>query len=183
MTDKEANTQVEEVQTPTGSSESTASETEGNGLEMLQADLDRFKDLALRSQADLENFRKRAAREKEDGIRYANASLLEQLIPILDNFELGLSAARRESAESPILAGMQMVLRQLQDFLSSNGVQVLDAEGEQFNPNVHEALSQEASESVPEGHIIRQLRRGYKLRDRLIRPANVVVSKGRADDR
>jgi molecular chaperone GrpE len=76
---------------------------------------------------------------------------------------------------------MQMVLRQLQDFLSSNGVQVLDAEGEQFNPNVHEALSQEASETVPEGHIIRQLRKGYKLRDRLIRPANVVVSKGRAD--
>jgi molecular chaperone GrpE len=181
MTEKEANTQVEENQGPVESREQAASETEDNGLETLQTDLDRFKDLALRSQADLENFRKRAAREKEDGIRYANASLLEQLIPILDNFELGLSAARKESEDSPILAGMQMVLRQLQDFLSANGVQVLDVTGDLFDPNIHEALSQEVSDTVPEGRVIRQLRKGYKLRDRLIRPANVVVSKGNVD--
>ncbi len=181
MTEKEANTQVEENRSTVESRETAAPDKEDNGLETLQADLDRFKDLALRSQADLENFRKRAARDKEDGIRYANASLLEQLIPILDNFELGLSAARRESEDSPIVAGMQMVLRQLQDFLSTNGVQVLDVAGDQFDPNIHEALSQEDSDTVPEGHIIRQLRKGYKLRDRLIRPANVVVSTGCAD--
>src|SRR4051795_9298374 len=72
----------------------------------LQADLDRFRDLALRSQADFNNFKKRAAREKEDAIKYANSSLLERLIAIVDNFELGLSAAKEEGEQSPIYAGM-----------------------------------------------------------------------------
>src|SRR3954471_5169041 len=84
----------------------------------LQADLDRFRDLALRSQADFDNYKKRAAREKEDATKYANASLLERLIAILDNFELGLSAARAESEKSPIYSGMSMVLKQLTDFLA-----------------------------------------------------------------
>src|SRR3954452_8474242 len=87
----------------------------------LQADLDRFRDLALRSQADFDNYKKRAAREKEDAIKYANSSLLERLIAILDNFELGLSAARAESEKSPIYSGMSMVLKQLTDFLGENG--------------------------------------------------------------
>jgi len=172
MTENEPNTQEEEIAAP------GTVESEENALAQLQADLERFKDLALRSQADLNNFRKRSTREKEDSIRYANSALLEQLIPILDNFELGLAAARNESAESPILAGMSMVLRQLQDFLAGNGVEVIDATGKEFDPNLHEALSHEESDTVPEGHVIQQLRKGYILRDRLIRPSNVVVSKG-----
>ena len=72
----------------------------------LQADLDRFRDLALRSQADFENYKKRAAREKEDAIKYANSSLLERLVAIVDNFELGLEAARGEGEQSPIYSGM-----------------------------------------------------------------------------
>src|SRR5215467_6205683 len=82
----------------------------------LQADLDRFRDLALRSQADFDNFKKRAAREKEDAIKYANGSLLERLIAIVDNFELGLAAAKGEGEASPIYSGMSMVLKQLSDF-------------------------------------------------------------------
>src|SRR5438876_9471470 len=74
----------------------------------LQADLDRFRDLALRSQADFENYKKRCAREKEDAIKYANSSLLERLLPIIDNFELGLSAARGEGKGSPIYSGMNL---------------------------------------------------------------------------
>src|SRR5690348_1594008 len=84
----------------------------------LQADLDRFRDLALRSQADFDNFKKRAAREKEDAIKYANSSLLERLIAIVDNFELGLAAAKEEGQASPIYSGMSMVLKQLSDFLA-----------------------------------------------------------------
>src|SRR5438552_2704095 len=83
----------------------------------LQADLDRFRDLALRSRADFDNFKKRAIREKEEAIKYANSSLLERLIAIVDNFELGLAAAKSESEQSPILDGMSMVLKQLTDFL------------------------------------------------------------------
>ncbi|MBA3961471.1 MAG: nucleotide exchange factor GrpE [Chthoniobacterales bacterium] len=145
----------------------------------LLTDLDRFRDLALRAQADLENFKKRAAREKEDAIKYANSSLLERLIAIVDNFELGLSAARTESAQSPILSGMGMVLKQLTDFLADNGLQPIAAEGQKFDPNLHEAIAHEASASVPEGNVVRQMRRGYKLRDRLLRPSTVVVSSGR----
>jgi molecular chaperone GrpE len=144
----------------------------------LQADLDRFRDLALRSQADFDNFKKRAAREKEEAIKYANSSLLERLIAIVDNFELGLSAARSEGEQSPIYSGMSMVLKQLTDFLADNGLQGVDAEGQKFDPNLHEAIAHEPNEHTPEGKVIRQLRRGYKLRDRLLRPAAVVVSSG-----
>ncbi len=148
----------------------------------LQADLDRFRDLALRTQADLENFKKRAAREKEDSIKYANSSLLERLIAIIDNFELGLSAARSEGEKSPIYAGMSMVLKQLTDFLADNGLQPIDAAGEKFDPNLHEAIAHEPSNEVAEGIVIRQMRRGYRMKDRLLRPSSVVVSSGKKSD-
>src|SRR5713101_7494678 len=87
----------------------------------LQADLDRFRDLAMRSQADFENYKKRSAREKEEAIKYANTSLLEKLVQIIDNFELGLAAAKSEGEESPIYSGMNLVLKQLNEFLIANG--------------------------------------------------------------
>ena len=147
-------------------------------FEGLQADLDRFRDLALRSQADFENYKKRAAREKEEAIKYANSSLLEKLIAIVDNFELGLEAARAEGEKSPVFSGMSMVLKQLMDFLADSGLQPIDATGQKFDPNLHEAIAHEASAEVPEGSVIRQMRRGYKLKDRLLRPSSVVVSSG-----
>jgi molecular chaperone GrpE len=146
----------------------------------LQADLDRFRDLALRSQADFENYKKRCAREKDEAIKYANGSLLERLIPIVDNFELGLSAARSEGEQSPIYSGMSLVLKQLNDFLTDNGLQPIEAVGQKFDPNLHEAIAHEPSEKVPENNVIRQTRRGYRFKDRLLRPSSVVVSSGAA---
>jgi len=145
----------------------------------LQSDLDRFRDLALRTQADFENYKKRCARERDDAIKYANSSLLERLLPIVDNFELGLSAARGEGEDSPVFSGMSMVLKQLSDFLSENGLRPIDAVGHKFDPNLHEAIAHEPSDEVAEGKVIRQTRRGYRLKDRLLRPATVVVSSGR----
>src|SRR5438094_1314297 len=124
----------------------------------LQADLDRFRDLALRSQADFENYKKRSAREKEDAIKYANSSLLQRLVSILDNFELGLAAAKTESEQSPIYSGMILVQKQLNDLLEENGLQAIEADGKKFDPNLHEAIAHEPSDS-PEGTIIRQARR------------------------
>jgi molecular chaperone GrpE len=147
-------------------------------LGQLKAELDKYKDIALRSVADLDNYRKRMAREKDDAIRYANASFLERLIPILDNFELGLQAAKAGGSQSAVFDGMTMVFKQLQDFLASCGVETIDATGEHFDPNLHEAIAQEESSELEDGVVIRQLRKGYRLKDRLIRPANVVVSKG-----
>jgi len=145
----------------------------------LQADLDRFRDLALRSQADFNNYKKRAAREKEDAVKYANSSLLERLVSILDNFELGLAAAKTESEQSPIYSGMVLVQKQLNDLLEENGLQAIEADGKKFDPNLHEAIAHEPSESA-EGTVIRQARRGYRFKDRLLRPARVVVSSGPA---
>jgi len=145
----------------------------------LQADLERFRDLALRSQADFENYKKRAAREKEDAVKYANSSLLQRLVSILDNFELGLAAAKTEGTQSPIYSGMVLVQKQLNDLLEENGLQAIEAEGKKFDPNLHEAIAHEPSGS-PEETVIRQARRGYRFKDRLLRPARVVVSSGPA---
>jgi molecular chaperone GrpE len=157
------------------SAETASSEDDCDGL---QADLDRFRDLALRSQADFENYKKRSAREKEEAIKYANSSLLEKLIAIVDNFELGLEAARAEGEKSPVFSGMSMVLKQLMDFLTDSGLQPIDATGQKFDPNLHEAIAHEPSEKFPEGVVVRQTRRGYRMKDRLLRPSSVVVSSG-----
>jgi molecular chaperone GrpE len=117
----------------------------------LQADLDRFRDLALRSQADFENYKKRATREREEAIRYANSALLERLIPIVDNFELGLEAARGDGASSPVFSGMNMVLKQLMDFLTDHRLQPIDATGQKFDPNLHETIAHEPSDEGLEG--------------------------------
>lgn len=146
----------------------------------LAADLEKFRDLALRTAADFDNYRKRAVREKEDAIRYANISLLEDLLPVLDNFELGLEAAQSAPDAAAILEGLGMVRRQFRDFLASAGVEEIPAEGAEFDPNLMEAVGQEADEQTPEGQVLRQVRRGYKLRDRLLRPSSVFVSKGPA---
>jgi molecular chaperone GrpE len=159
-----------------------AEQTDGDDpVAGLQADLDRFRDLAMRSQADFENYKRRCAREKEEAIKYANTSLLEKLVSIVDHFELGLEAARGQGGEkSPIYSGMSLVLKQLQDFLAENGLQPIDAVGQKFDPNLHEAIAHEPSDEVSEGVVIRQTRRGYRLKDRLLRPSAVVVSSGPA---
>lgn len=143
-----------------------------------EAEAAKLKDLALRARADLDNFRKRSLREKEEAIRYANNGLLERLLPVIDNFELGLDAAKSAADTASILQGMSMVQKQLHDFLKNNGLEEVQAEGESFDPNKHDAVSQEFSADIPEGHVIRQVRKGYKIKDRLVRASSVIVSKG-----
>lgn len=153
-------------------------ETETDPLAELEADVMKWRELAVRTAADLDNFRKRSAREREDSIRYANQGLLEDLLPVIDNFEMGMQAAAQDKS-SMIYIGMDMVRRQLNDFLAGQGVSEIPAEGRMFDPNVHEAVSQEAGEE--EGRILRVHRRGFLLRDRLLRPATVVVAKSAAE--
>lgn len=141
-------------------------------------DAAQWKDTAHRTAAELDNYRKRTARELTETVKYANAGLLESLLPVLDNFDYGMAAAKAESEGSNLYIGLNMVLRQIQDFLKDHGVEEISAVGESFDPNLHEAVSTEASASVPEGKVISRSRKGYKLRDRLLRPASVVVSSG-----
>ena len=142
------------------------------------AEVEKYRDLAMRTAADFDNFRKRAAREKEDSIRYANTSLLGDLLPLIDNFELGLEAAKSAPGADAILQGLGMVARQFRDFLASVGAVEIPTEGADFDPNLMEAVGHEHDPNLPEGKVLRQTRRGYKLRDRLLRPASVFVSKG-----
>ena len=133
----------------------------------------------LRATADFDNFKKRAAREKQDAIRYANEGLLEKLVPVLDNFDAALSAVQNSSADSAqsLQTGVAMIFQQLKKVLTESGLEEVDATGQTFDPNLHEAVSQQESKDVPEGNVLQQLRKGYKLRDRLLRPATVVVAK------
>lgn len=158
--------------------ESASAQAESDPLAAALQEAAHWKDIAYRNAAELDNFRKRSAREAQETRAYANADLLRGILPILDNFEMGLDAARNESETSMIFMGMSMVQRQIADFLRDMGVQEVETLGKTFDPNLHDAVAQEASAETAEGAILRVTRRGYKLKDRLLRAASVVVSSG-----
>ena len=148
-------------------------------LKQKAAKADEHWDRLLRTLADLENFKKRAARERQDAIKFANASLLEKLIPALDNFDMALAAANNAEGHSieSLKTGIAMIYNQLKAALADTGLEEIDATNQPFDPNLHEAVSHQESADVPEGQVLQQLRKGYKLRERLIRPATVVVAR------
>lgn len=134
----------------------------------------------VRAVADLDNYKKRAARERSDAIKYANEALVEKLLPIVDNFEAAIAASNNPQSGGnldSLKTGINMIYTQLKSFLADSGVEEIDALSKPFDPNLHEAVSQQATEGAPEGQVVQQMRKGYRLRDRLIRPAMVVVAK------
>ncbi len=143
--------------------------------EELELDLAKWKDQAVRSAAELENYRKRVARDLGEARKYGNKDLLSDLLPVLDNFKMGLDAASSDET-SMIYLGMKMVKDQLDEFLTNNGVTMHDPTGEQFDHNLHEAISQEETTEYAEGVIIQTVRPGYTLNDHLLRAANVIVA-------
>lgn len=138
-------------------------------------------DRLLRTAADLENFKKRAARERIEAGQAATAALIQKILPVLDHFEMAQTAT--QTAEAPpggiasLQAGVAMIQQQLKNALAESGLEEIDASGKPFDPTWHEAVSQMETADVPEGHVVQQLRKGYKLRDRLLRPATVIVAK------
>jgi molecular chaperone GrpE len=148
-------------------------------LKAQAAKAEEYRDQLLRTAADLDNYRKRAAREKQDAIKFANEALLSKLIPVIDNFEMALAAVSTASspATESLQQGVSMIQQQLKQVLTDAGLEEINAAGEPFDPNCHEAVSQQESTDVPEGHVLQQLRKGYKLRERLLRPATVIVAK------
>ena len=139
-----------------------------------------LQDRLLRLQADFENYRKRMEREKKDWIAFAAEKLLLELLPVLDHFELGLADSAKSGAPAAFTEGFQLVCNQFRAALEKAGVQAIVAEGVAFDPNLHEAITHLPSDTVPEGHVAAQTRRGYKLGDKLLRAAQVVVSSGPA---
>ncbi len=138
-------------------------------------ELQKWRELAMRTAAEYDNYRKRCVKDREEFTRYATRGLLEELLPVVDNFEMGMMMAGQDTS-SMIYIGMSMVQKQLNDFLAAQGVEPIPTEaGQMFDHNIHEAIQSEPSDK-PEGSIIRILRRGYNLKGRLLRPVNVVVA-------
>lgn len=136
----------------------------------------------LRTTADFDNFKKRAAREKQEAIKFANEALIQKVIPVLDNFEMALAVAPSSSTEGlkSLQEGVAMIHSQLRNVLAESGLEEVNATGQAFDPNLHEAVSQQESNEVADGQVLQQLRKGYKLRERLLRPATVIVAKASA---
>jgi molecular chaperone GrpE len=143
------------------------------------AKADEHWDRFLRAAADLENYKKRAARERLEATRSAQESVLTRLLPVLDNFDVALAAANNSQpgALDALRTGVTMIRQQLRQALTDTGLEEVDAAGQDFDPRWHEAVAQRECAEVPAGRVVQQLRKGYKLRDRLLRPASVIVAK------
>ncbi len=134
-------------------------------------------DLYLRSQAEIENIKKRNRKEREDWLKYANESLIKDLLPSLDSLEKALAHSTDENAIDALREGVRLTLKGLKDALSRSGLEDVHAMGEAFDPCFHEAVAQIEKDDVKPGTIVEELQKGYLLNERLIRPAMVVVSK------
>ncbi len=131
----------------------------------------------LRTLAEMENLRKRLDRERKDYITYANQELLGEFIPVLDNFHRALNSIPRTETSGPLLDGVEMIRRQLEQVLQKQGLEEVEAEGQPFNPHLHEAVQVEATDRCPEDTVLEVIRKGYLFRGRLLRPAEVKVSR------
>ncbi len=150
-------------------------------LDAAQTEAAKFKEHYLRAMADLDNFRRRAIRDKEDVLRLATAALMEDLVPVLDNLRLGLQSALQAHPEAKaVIDGFTLVSDQLRGVLAEHGLQEIDPVGQSFDAKFHEAVAQQPSDKVAEGHVLQVLRPGYLLNERLLRAATVTVSSGPA---
>lgn len=147
-------------------------------VDALQAERDAFYDQRLRAQAELENFRKRARKENEQTRLYGLLPLVRDLLPGLDNLRRTLSAAEESHNIDQLIEGVQMVLKQFEDMLARHAVVPIEAVGQPFDPNRHEAVQHLPSADYPPMTVLQELERGYMLHDRVVRPGKVIVSSG-----
>ncbi|MCB1069013.1 MAG: nucleotide exchange factor GrpE [Kiritimatiellae bacterium] len=162
------------AQEPTEPAPGAASET---ATESTNSEVAQLKDRLLRLQADFDNFRKRTVREREGIIARATEDLLEDILPVVDHLELGLKTAADHDTDDAVQQGFQLVYDQLLAALKSHGAEPVET-GEVFDPHAHEAISHVPSEEIPADQIVAVVRKGFKVRQHLVRPAQVVVSSG-----
>ncbi len=148
----------------------------------MQQEVEQANDMMLRLAAELDNYKKRVAKERESLIRYAAQDVLQELIPVLDNFERAIESAGKSKDFVSFLEGVKMIYKNMYDAMGRKGLARIDAVGEAFDLNVHEAVMQVTSEEHPENVVVEELQKGYMLHDRVIRPSMVVVSKGKGEE-
>ncbi len=142
------------------------------------SELANANDRLLRLQAEMQNLRNRTSREIADERRYAALPVLRELLPVVDNIDRALDAAEKAGEAENLLAGFRLVKQQLHTLLSQHHCEPIAAENEPFDPNFHQAILQQPSEDVPAGNVMMVTQHGYKLHDRVVRPAQVIVSSG-----
>lgn len=152
-------------------------------LDALKEELEQMKDRNLRLIAEFDNFRRRSAKEQLELIETANGKLLEKLSEVLDNFERAFAAENKAKDLDAFEKGMQLIHTQFAKILSEAGLEQLDPAGAEFDPNQHEALMQQASDSVPEGHVVTVFQKGYRLKNKILKTAKVIVSSGQASSK
>jgi molecular chaperone GrpE len=135
------------------------------------------EDRLLRTQAELENFRKRARREYEDAQRYREIDLLRDLLPVLDNVRRAIEASERTADVESLRSGFRMTAQQIEKLLDSHGCKTIETDGRPFDPAVHDAILQQVVPGVAAGTVVGVASQGYRLHDRVVRPAQVIVSK------
>ena len=143
--------------------------------EKYKAQAEEYRSLLQRVQADFDNFRRRTVQEREDAAKYCSMRLAASLLPVLDNLERALSAPGSDLVQ--FMKGMELIYSQLKGVLEKEGIQALEAVGQEFDPNFHEAVMHAPSEEYPENTVIEELQKGYLLVDRVIRPTMVKVAK------
>ena len=143
----------------------------------VQALADTNMDSYLRSQAEMENMKKRFQKEKQELVKYGNEILTKQLLPVADNLEKALDHSKDENSLEALREGVDLTLKGLISVLEKAGVEVVQAIGAPFDPNFHEAVSEQTDDSAEPGTVLKELQKGYLLNDRLIRPAMVIVNK------
>ncbi len=193
MTQTDSKAESDEPTPPSATREADLSEAEETSaepsdtaallarLDEVQAQLAQEKERYLRAVADLDNFRRRVARDKEELRQFGLTDFVQSLLPALDNLQLGLQALDTHDLPKQaagMLEGFRFVGQQIQKVFSEHGVETLEPEGETFDPNLHDCVSHEPSDTIAEDTVIRVMRTGYRLNGRLLRPASVVVSSG-----
>lgn len=156
-----------------------APESTESAEDILKAELAAANDRNLRLMAEFDNFRRRSAKEQLEIIDTANGKLLEKLSEVLDNFERAFAAENKAKDLETFEKGMQMIHDQFAKVLADAGLEQLDPTGEEFDPNCHEALMQQPSEDIPENHVVTVFMKGYKLKNKILKPAKVIVSSGK----
>lgn len=142
----------------------------------LRAEIEEHKQRVLRTQADFDNFRRRTTKEKEELGKYASAKLITELLPVLDNFERAMSTTSDNAEVASYAKGVEMILRQFEGILHTEGLIAMETVGQPFNPEYHQAVMQVESEDHEEGIVVEEIQKGYLLKDKVLRPAMVKVS-------
>jgi molecular chaperone GrpE len=168
--------QTEQAQESATTPQLSAEELQAR-LMQIEQESTSYRDQYLRATADLKNFKRRTEEERASLIRNATAGLIMKLLPIVDDFELAMQHAPAEVRESPWFSGVEGVQRKLQLVLEGEGVRPIEAEGQPFDPNFHDAVMREDAGPVHAGRVVQDLRRGYLLHDKVIRPSMVKVGQ------